>query len=262
MNSIKIKKIEKIIKFQPKKISAGQYIFSKQNKKQVSSVQGLFKKIPGLYKFLVYSFSPVFLFNGLKIKHLLEKTPADKKIVIDLGSGPVKLDEDIIQIDKAIFYNIDIVTDVSELPLKDESVDGVICQSLLEHVEDLDKILSEIKRVLRPKGYLLVVVPFLEGYHAAPEDYRRWTKKGIISLLRDFKIIDYKPVGGPCSAMVWIMHENLAIFFSFGIDGLYQILRLLFMIVLSPIKYLDFIFSRYSKSHYITTGHSVLAQKK
>jgi len=262
MDSIKIKKIEKIIKFPPKKISAGQYVFLKEKKKQVDSIQSLFKKIPGLYKFLIYFLSPVFLFNGLKVKHLLKKIPVDENIIIDLGSGPIKLDKNVIQIDKAVFSNIDIVADVSRLPLKDRSVDGVICQSLLEHVSDPDKILSEIKRVLRPKGYLLVVVPFLEGYHPAPEDYRRWTKKGVIDLLQDFKIIDYKPVGGPCSALVWIMHENLAIFFSFGVDRLYQILRLLFMVILSPIKYFDFVFSRYSKSHYITTGHSVLVQKK
>jgi 2-polyprenyl-6-hydroxyphenyl methylase/3-demethylubiquinone-9 3-methyltransferase len=38
------------------------------------------------------------------------------------------------------------------LPLADQSMDAVVCVDVLEHVADLDAVLREIKRVLKPQG--------------------------------------------------------------------------------------------------------------
>jgi ubiquinone/menaquinone biosynthesis C-methylase UbiE len=44
------------------------------------------------------------------------------------------------------------VADVQELPFEDESFDAVIANHMLFHVEDRARALSEIHRVLRPRG--------------------------------------------------------------------------------------------------------------
>ncbi|MCG6537181.1 MAG: bifunctional 2-polyprenyl-6-hydroxyphenol methylase/3-demethylubiquinol 3-O-methyltransferase UbiG [Syntrophales bacterium LBB04] len=41
------------------------------------------------------------------------------------------------------------------IPLDTHSVDRVVCVDVLEHVQDLEKVLSEIGRVIRPQGIFL-----------------------------------------------------------------------------------------------------------
>lgn len=56
--------------------------------------------------------------------------------------------------------NLPILLAVGEnLPFKDKKFNVVLLQSTLQHVNDQDKTLSEIKRVLKDNGFLLVSVP-------------------------------------------------------------------------------------------------------
>jgi len=64
-------------------------------------------------------------------------------------------------------------TGVAEfLPFADNSFDAVLCYDVMEHVQNLQKALAEIYRVLKPQGVLLTVFPpyfhpqgsHLEGY--------------------------------------------------------------------------------------------------
>lgn len=51
---------------------------------------------------------------------------------------------------------IDYAVGVGEaLPYPDDSFDHVVCVDVLEHVSDLDTVVAEIARVLRPGGWLL-----------------------------------------------------------------------------------------------------------
>jgi SAM-dependent methyltransferase len=54
--------------------------------------------------------------------------------------------------------------DVQDIPLEDESMDVVICNHILEHVEDDRKALRELHRILRKGGWGVVLVP---------QDYKR-----------------------------------------------------------------------------------------
>ena len=49
--------------------------------------------------------------------------------------------------------------DVQQIPLEDESIDVVICNHILEHVEDDRKALRELHRILRKGGWGVVLVP-------------------------------------------------------------------------------------------------------
>ena len=56
--------------------------------------------------------------------------------------------------------NVSLIQSVSEnLPFEDETFDVVLHLSTLQHVNNQDKTLSEIKRVLKDNGFLLVSVP-------------------------------------------------------------------------------------------------------
>ena len=53
--------------------------------------------------------------------------------------------------------------DITRLPFPDKSFDTVICAHTLEHVRDIQKALSEIRRVCRKR--LIVVLPCQREYH-------------------------------------------------------------------------------------------------
>ncbi len=57
--------------------------------------------------------------------------------------------------------------DATEIPLNDESFDAVISFETLEHVSDQHRFLTEVKRVLKHQGFLLLSTPDSEVYSAA-----------------------------------------------------------------------------------------------
>ena len=53
----------------------------------------------------------------------------------------------------------DMHFDVQSIPLEDESFDALICNHIMEHVEDDGKALSELYRILRPNGWGVILSP-------------------------------------------------------------------------------------------------------
>lgn len=64
--------------------------------------------------------------------------------------------------------SIDIVCDITSIPVQDASFDAVMCTEVLEHVPDPVAALKELNRVLKPNGYLLITAPFASLTHFAP----------------------------------------------------------------------------------------------
>lgn len=93
----------------------------------------------------------------------------------------------------------DIVGDIHQLPLPDESVNGVICIAVLEHVENPIQAMSEMRRVTKKGGHVFLYVPFLYYYHAEVgyyHDYWRYTKDSLGLLAQGFSHASWAPVRG------------------------------------------------------------------
>lgn len=101
------------------------------------------------------------------------------------------------------------------LPFRDEAFDAALCTEVLEHVPDDRGLLSEIARVLKPGGRLVVTVPFMFRYHPDPEDYRRYTPRGLRAALEaaGFRVERAQGLGGR------------AIGFLLWLDGLHLLVR-------------------------------------
>ena len=74
----------------------------------------------------------------------------------------------------------DLRLDLCDIALPANSYDVLLCNHVLEHVPDLDKALSEIKRVLKPGGWAILLVPlnmnvksFGDPSVTEPEERRR-----------------------------------------------------------------------------------------
>lgn len=53
----------------------------------------------------------------------------------------------------------DMHFDVQQIPMGDGEVDAIICNHILEHVEDDKKALRELYRILRPNGWAVILSP-------------------------------------------------------------------------------------------------------
>jgi ubiquinone/menaquinone biosynthesis C-methylase UbiE len=73
----------------------------------------------------------------------------------------------------------------------------VFCNGVLEHVDDCRAALSEMTRILKRGGTLLLGVPFRQAIHMGPHDFWRFTEFGIRYLLKDtYEIIDLVGIDG------------------------------------------------------------------
>ena len=96
-------------------------------------------------------------------------------------------------LDKVPDYNPDIIGDIHDLPLEDNSVDALVCMSVLEHVEEPQRAVREMYRVLKKGGYCYIYTPFLFYYHPMEgyySDFYRFTRDGMEYMTRDFEHVD------------------------------------------------------------------------
>ena len=93
--------------------------------------------------------------------------------------------------------DVDVLVTPTEIwPLESKGFDCVIMAQVIEHVEDLSHTMSEVTRVLKDEGTLIITVPFIYPVHGIPYDFRRFTTYGIESLLNsNYKIMDITSSG-------------------------------------------------------------------
>jgi SAM-dependent methyltransferase len=92
-----------------------------------------------------------------------------------------------------------LFADAQSLPFQGEAIDTAVMLETLEHVPDPKAVLSEIHRVLRPNGCLVLSMPFLYPVHDSPYDFQRFTIHGLRFLCQNcgFKIEDERYHGHP-----------------------------------------------------------------
>jgi SAM-dependent methyltransferase len=118
---------------------------------------------------------------------LIEKYP--EGAVLNYGAGnPRFAFDNVIELEIRRYPNTDLVAGGSRLPLRDETLDGVISLSVLEHVKDPFRYLAEIHRVLKPGGDLVIHAAFMQPFHAFPDHYFNATKAGLTRLLEGFAV--------------------------------------------------------------------------
>jgi len=232
--------------------------YAQQEKQWLEKLKALLKRKPLLYSLLIDWCSPIL--HTKKERSILSLL-ADKPVVLNLGCGTRRLAPQVINLDILPLKEVDVVCDISRLPFKDGSVDGTICEMVLEHTKNPQSILSEMKRVLKKDGLVYVAVPFLQGYHSSPQDYYRWTCQGIEESLNSFQKIEVGIRGGPTSALCWVLQEWLALIFSFNVQFLYRFFYLFFAVLTFPLKYLDLVLARYSGSSNIASGFYFLGKR-
>jgi SAM-dependent methyltransferase len=65
---------------------------------------------------------------------------------------------------------VDLRLDITCIDLPDASVDAILCNHVLEHVEDDKSAFAELYRVLAPGGVAIITIPVIEGWETTYED--------------------------------------------------------------------------------------------
>lgn len=66
---------------------------------------------------------------------------------------------------------VDVKADILDLPFEDNSFDVIICNHVLEHIIDDKKAMSELYRVMKPKGWGIIQVPMKNSLERTYEDF-------------------------------------------------------------------------------------------
>ena len=125
-------------------------------------------------------------FNG-SIRPLLESYKPLNYLGVDMVGGP--------SVDRIV--NADELTDV----FGEDCFDIVIAIEMMEHTRNWRRSLSNLKRVCKPAGLLLITAPACGyPYHGYPTDFWRYEENDFQKLLADFEDVETeRDAGGPGS---------------------------------------------------------------
>lgn len=147
-----------------------------------------------------------------------------------------------------------------DIPYPDGSFNIVICTEVLEHVKEPEKLLNEIKRVLKTEGQVFLTMPFVWNEHEVPYDFNRFTR------------YEHKVIFEKSGLTIKSLEETTGVFrvcgqliSAFIFERLFvknKPLKLLATVILCfPIQilfiFLDFIF----KNSWLTLDYAIIAKK-
>ena len=111
---------------------------------------------------------------------------------------------------------VDVFYDGTIIPFEDGRFDAAVAFEVFEHVFNLDEVLGEIRRVLRPDGLLLISLPFAWDEHEQPYDFGRYTSFGLRHVLErnGFDVVELVKSGNYVSAVwqLWVayLHQRVS----------------------------------------------------
>jgi SAM-dependent methyltransferase len=168
-------------------------------------------------------FNPFYFIRRGLYENIKLLAPQLKGRLLDFGCGR-KPYEELFRVDEYIGVDIeqtghehsnskiDVYYDGRTVPFPDGSFDAVFCSEVLEHVFNVEEILTEINRILKDEGKILLTVPFCWNEHEVPYDFGRYSSFGIQHVLFEagFDIIEYKKSGNFAKVnwQLWALYFN------------------------------------------------------
>jgi SAM-dependent methyltransferase len=180
-----------------------------------------------------------------------------------VGCGSTNLHPSLINLDLVPGPNVHVVASAEHLPFPNAIFDLVLSQEVLEHVRDPFQAMREMNRVLKNSGTVYCQVPFTIGYHPGPTDFWRFTKEGILAMIRQAGLTceEVKIAVGPGTGFYRILVEFTAVCAARLWGDLYRPVKGLFAFILYPLKWLDAVLIRSPQADRISGGYLVIAHR-
>jgi SAM-dependent methyltransferase len=177
------------------------------------------------------------------LTYSIEKYAKGKVLDVGCGNKPYRsLFKDSIteytgcDINQTSLNSVDIICNVLEIPLPDQSFDTVLCTQVIEHVYDHKSLLKEIYRLLKKDGVIILSGPLYWPVHGEPHDFFRFTKYGFVKLLEEcgFSITEIQENGGAWATA----GQSLAHAFEFSTNKSFFFKAIRFLFFRMGIKWL------------------------
>jgi glycosyltransferase involved in cell wall biosynthesis len=115
---------------------------------------------------------------------LIRKTDG---MVLNLSAGGSRLKFDhVVEVEYAIFRHTDIVADSHNLPFLDETFEAIVVMNAFEHYRQPHSVASELLRILKPGGKVLIRTAFLQPLHERPWHFFNCTQYGLSEWFKGF----------------------------------------------------------------------------
>ncbi len=172
---------------------------------------------------------------------------------------------DIADADKFDYRNPAITPfNGEDIPFENEKFDAFICTEVLEHVENYQRLVDEIRRVLKINGKGIVTIPWSARYHYIPWDYFRYTPSSLKNIFSGFSSVEIRPRGTDISV---IGSKIIVLFFRNLLPReKWKWLLVPFWILISPILLLSILVAHISLALKLGTdedplGYTILVRK-
>jgi ubiquinone/menaquinone biosynthesis C-methylase UbiE len=159
---------------------------------------------------------------------------------------------------------LDIISDIADMPIPDNSFDNILCTEVLEHIPYPEKAIAEFSRILKSGGNLMLTAPFCSQTHFAPYHFCTgfniyWYRE--ILAKNNFEIRSHEING---NYFDYINQELLRIPFVIKKYTFFGILGFLLYIIILPSVLLLYLISLVSKEteKQLCFGYHILAKKK
>lgn len=125
-------------------------------------------------------------------------------LCVSIGGGPERVHPKLVHLSADPAAQADVAGDAYALPYAAGTVDAIHCEGLLELLEQPERAVAEMFRVLKPGGRLYASTSFLQAYHGNPGHYQNLT---LVGQERLFERAGFEKVGsgvsiGPSFALV------------------------------------------------------------
>jgi SAM-dependent methyltransferase len=147
-----------------------------------------------------------------------------------------------VNLDLFAVPGVDVAADAGQLPFPSAIFQRVECDAVLEHVRDPEQVLSEIRRVLAPGGYVHLVTPFCHPFHEYPKDFRRFTLDGLKELAGGMEVVAEGWRTGPTATLLVIGIEYAKLLLPFRAWRV--VMHFVLGWLLFPLRYLDLLLLR------------------
>ena len=132
-------------------------------------------------------------------RDIAKTIPAFKGNVLDVGCGqsPYRF---LLDKNQTTYFGIDVAEatafdynnpDITpfngqDIPFEDAKFDGLICTEVLEHVQNYQKLIDEMHRVMKPGATGIITIPWSARYHYIPYDFFRYTPSSLKTMFSGF----------------------------------------------------------------------------
>tara|TARA_B100000925_G_C21949233_1_gene448162 strand:+ start:333 stop:968 length:636 start_codon:yes stop_codon:yes gene_type:complete len=162
-------------------------------------------------------------------------------------------------LNKNKIYKPDILADFDYYNNYKKKYDTVLSFELLEYLENPKDFFNKVYKLLKPKGYMILSIPFLNPIHGDKLDNYRITKKKLIEISKKekFQIVRFQNVGSVGTVINDIIRASCGYASKYKKNKISILLLFIFKWFFKLLDYLT-----HHQSEFINSGYFIILRKK